>query len=569
MIKKDLWTKAIGLTLACTLLLGGCTKTVMEEKEVGRNNLVTAFIQQANTSSYIWKGWGAQRLQEDTGLSLELASIGTSVEDKLKLYMSSGTIPDIIGFKNLNQAKLYMDAGLLLPLDEKKDLLPAIFEDSNYELAIAYSRERLSNDSDKLLLMPVSIGTVAGDDYKSMPMLQWTAFKRCGLPQTDTLEDYLDVVEKMLKEKPLSNAGEVMYGFSLYQDDEGISVHTSALAYLYGIEMYSVSPFMETNMNDGSISSIFEEESFFKRALHFYFAANQRGLLDADSRNQTYSNLERKVNSGRVMLTLNQQMAEDYNERQAGYGNSNRLLDGYASLPAKDMKLFRESERLVGKNIYFAIYKNSDSVEEACKLLNWLYEEDTQFYLYNGPEGVIWEYDASGQPKVTEEGEAILANHSSQLGEGLGTLAEGSSPFGELGRARASLTTRGYALHHRYWEKEENSIKWALDEELMDFYGTSSLQEYLEKNDMTVKATNAVYMVAAAPANLERVIRELGNIVDTYSWDLIFAPTEADFERLWQEMEQRAYDCGMEQVENYYRVAWADALNISWTYLSK
>lgn len=569
MIKKDLWTKAIGLMLACSLLLGGCTKAVMEEKEVGRNNLVTAFIQQANTSSYIWKGWGAQRLQEDTGLSLELASIGTQVEDKLKLYMSSGTIPDIIGFKNLNQAKLYMDAGLLLPLDEKKDLLPAIFEDSNYEPAIAYSRERLSNDSDKLLLMPVSIGTVAGDDYKSMPMLQWTAFKRCGLPQIDTLEDYLDVVEKMLKEKPLSNAGEVMYGFSLYQDDEGISVHTSALAYLYGIDMYSVSPFMETNMNDGSISSIFEEESFFKRALHFYFAANQRGLLDADSRNQTYSNLERKINSGRVMLTLNQQMAEDYNEKQAGYGNSNRLLDGYASLPAKDMKLFQESERLVGKNIYFAIYKNSDSVEEACKLLNWLYEEDTQFYLYNGPEGVIWEYDASGRPKVTEEGEAILANHSSQLGEGLGTLAEGTSPFGELGRARASSTIGGYALHHGYWEKEENAIKWALDEELMDFYGTSSLQEYLEKNDMTVKATNAVYMVAAAPASLERVIRELGNIVDTYSWDLIFAPTEADFERLWQEMEQRAYDSGMEQVENYYRVAWADALNISWTYLSK
>lgn len=560
MIKKDLWTKGLGLAVACSLLLGGCVKTTSLEKEVGRNNLVTAFIQQANTSSCIWKGWGAQRLQEDTGLSLELASSGTQAEDKLKLYMSSGTIPDIIGFKNLNQAKLYMDAGLLLSLDEKKDLLPAIFQDPNYAQAIAYSREQLSNDSDNLLLMPVSIGTVAEDDYKSMPMLQWTAFKRCGLPQIDTMEDYLDVVEEMLKEKPLSNAGEVMYGFSLYQDDEGISVHTSALAYLYGLDLYSVSPFMETDMNDGSISSILEEGSFFKRALHFYFAANQKGLLDADSRNQTYSNLERKVSSGRVMLTLNRQMAEDYNEKQAGWGNSNRMLDGYAPLPAKDMKIFQESERVVGQNAYFAIHKNSSRVEDACKLLNWLYEEDTQFYLYNGPEGIIWEYDTSGQPRVTEEGEAVLTNHFSQLGDNLGTLAEGTAPFGELGRTRASLTTGGYALHHKYWEKEDNTIRWALDEELLDFYGTASFQEYLEENAMTVKATDAVYMVAAAPDNLYKILREVGNIVDTYSWHLIFASDEADFERLWQEMKQKAYDSGMEQVEKYYRVAWADAL---------
>lgn len=535
------------LLLSCLLFTGCMTDSRQEKETDAKNSTVTAFIQQADVQASTWKGWGAQRLYEDTGLTLELYSSGTYVEEKLKQYMVSGSIPDIIGFKSLNEAKLYMDAGLLLPLNEYKELLPAIFGDEDYELAITYSEKYLSNKSGELLLMPVSIGETADTDIREIPMLQWKAYEKTGLSPIGTLEDYLDVVEQMLKEKPLSDTGERMYGLSLYQDDEGMSVHTAALAYLYGIDMYMVSPLMEADMKTGKISSVFAEDSFFKRALHFYYEANRRGILDADSRSQTYSGLERKISSGRVMMTWNVEMAEQYNKRQAGYGSGRGQSDGYRAVAAEDLKLYREPNHITGKNQYFAIHRYSANAEEACRLLNWLYEEDTQFFLYNGPQGVIWEYDEEGQPYVTEQGKGLLSGNE-QLSGYQGTLEDGIKPFGELGRTPASLTEGGYSLSCRFWDKIP--------------------REYPGSGDMTVQANAGVYMVEAVPADLNRTIERIREMTDTVSWEMVYAEDEESFEALWQEMVFQAGELGMRRVEVHYERAWKQALNLAARYVT-
>ena len=102
---------------------------------------LTMFSQQSVTSeSGIWQGWGAQKLYEDLTIKLDLYPTGNEVEQKLNQYLAGGSLPDIIGFKGLDQAQLAMDADMLLPLDEYKELLPNIFENSYYEDAVGYSQ---------------------------------------------------------------------------------------------------------------------------------------------------------------------------------------------------------------------------------------------------------------------------------------------------------------------------------------------------------------------------------------------------------------------------------------------
>ena len=53
-------------------------------EESSEEVVLRAFIQQsASAESGVWQGWGAQKLLEDTGISIEFYPSGEDVEDKL------------------------------------------------------------------------------------------------------------------------------------------------------------------------------------------------------------------------------------------------------------------------------------------------------------------------------------------------------------------------------------------------------------------------------------------------------------------------------------------------------
>jgi putative aldouronate transport system substrate-binding protein len=166
---------------------------------------LTAFIQQSVTSeSGIWLGWGAKRLYEDTGIKLDFYPTGNEVEQKLQQYLAADDLPDIIGFKGLDQAQLAMNAEMLLPLDDYADKLPNLFANDLYTNAIAYSKDFTSNDTGKLLIMPTAIGPTGYNSYNWQPMLQWDAWKKAGKQIPATLEEYLDVAGHNAKGKAMN-----------------------------------------------------------------------------------------------------------------------------------------------------------------------------------------------------------------------------------------------------------------------------------------------------------------------------------------------------------------------------
>ena len=568
-IKKErVWLmRTAALAGALTLALGGCASgekqgasAASAEQEV----VLSAFVQQAVTSdSVLWEGWAAQKLYNDTNLKVDFYATGTEVEQKLKQYIAAGTLPDIIGFKDLDQAQLAMDAGLLVPLDEYKDKLPAIFGTEEYQSAISYSMENTSNNTGKLYIMPTSVGPVSYNAYNWVPMLQWDAYKQAGMPKINTLEDYLDVVEKMVELKPYTDSGEKVYGFSLFSDwDKYSALEIAALSYFYGIDTEYVSPLMETNVVTKETNCILREDSFYKRALRFYFMANQRGLLDPDSMTQSYSSLDKKFSEGRIMFSWFSWLSGTYNIDSSGHVNNAQRPDGYANVPAGDMKIYEAPDQIIGRNWYFAISKNCREIDKACEFLNWIYDPEVERYLYNGPEGGVWNYNEDGEPVVTEEGWHVINNKAEDIMPVRwgGAFQDGTYLLNALGLQASTIMDDGYTIGYRYWPSSLNANATLMQKEVNEMLGTDTLAEYLYKNDMVAKSTIAVNMIPPASDEMETRINAIGEIVRDYSWQMVYAKDNTEFESLWTVMVEKAEKQGLYDVESYYKNAWENAL---------
>ena len=558
-------TSAVLLCLSA-FLIAGCSGTASPGVETRDDEaVIRAYIQQAvTTESGIWEGWAAQKLYEDTGIRVDFQPTGSEVEQKLKQYIAAGTLPDILGFRNLEQAQMAMDAGLLLPLSDYQELLPSIFETEVYKKAVSYTREQASGGRGHLFIVPVSIGPASYNSYNWLPMLQWDAYRKAGFPRITTLEDYLDAAEQMTKVKPFTENGEKVYGFSLFSDwDKYSAMEIATLSFFYGIDTEYVSPLMETDVITLNMRSILEDDSFYRRALHFYFEANQRGLLDPDSRTQTYSNLEKKYSEGRILFSCFSWLTGTYNDVISGHVNNAEAPDGFACVPADDMKIYEAPDQTIGRNWYLAVCSNTKYPEKACEFLNWLYDPEVEAYLYNGPEGITWEYDENGEPCVTEEGWNIINNKYEDLmpeEAGGGCFQDSVDFLNSLGLQASTVMDNGYTICYRYWPSTRERSVTLLQREVNEMLGADTIAEYLSRNDMIAKSTMAVNMMPVVSDERKIKAEAIGEIVREISWRMVYAEDEEEFDSLWKSMQAQAEELGIEQVETFYQNAWKKAL---------
>lgn len=504
---KDRWTAA-ALAALCLAAAGCGTQSGSEERQEEKEDIVlTVLVQRAESNAAgTWEGEAAEKLYEDTGIRVEFYSNGSGDEKNLKQYLAAGTLPDLVGFRDLESAELLLGADVLLPLDEYEEELPGIFENGQYDTAVKYYREVWGGEEEHLYFIAASVGERGEDEYYWMPMMQWNAYQKAGTPEISTLEDYLDAAEQMQEQKPTTPLGERVYGFSLCGSWEEKNMQQPAsLSFLYGIDTGLVSPLMEISAEDGKIRAVTEDDSFYRRALLFYYEANQRGLLDPDSRTQTAENLKRKYAKGQILFSNFSWLTGDY------AGDDEEAADGYTAVPAADMQIYKEADALVGCGWYYGINKNSDSPEAVCELLSWLYEPENVSLLYSGNSDPVF-----SMPALTRA---------------------------SLGESPKSSGT-------------ENRI---LEQEILDWRGMS-LTESLNQNGQIQKGNAAVHMMDGLPDALQKKSDALQELITELSWDMIYAESQEAFESLWKQMTQESEAMGIKELKNYYEQSWKTAV---------
>ena len=149
---------------------------------------------------------------------------------------------------------------------------------------------------------------------------------------------------------------------------------------------------------------------------------------------------------------------------------------------------------------------------------------------------------------------------------GGGAFKDGVENLGTLGMEAATIMEDGYPLSYRYWPSTLDRNPTLMKKEVYQMLGTPSLADYLYQNDMVAEATQAIQMVGAPGQDLEHKIDEIGTVVKKYSWKMVYASGEEEFEKLWEEMKGQAKELGIQEVTDYYTENWEKALELAEKY---
>ena len=345
----------------------------------------------------IWK-----YLEEQLGV--EIRYVYLSPED-YTAGMASGNLPDIVSTKNklaeILENGLALNAGPYL-----EEYVPNLLKG---EARLTYDVFRqLVNDGEGFYFFPDRIG-YNGVGYSNTPynrgyVVRWDYYKELGYPPINSEDDYLNVLLQMHKNHPFTEEGYPTYLFGT-DNHAGYSTAFRAEVSLDYWAAYKYQNNIFTNeVLDGYTDP--EHSMFWSSMLWFnklYRAGKEDGSFDMDLFTQASEQYETKCARGQY-LGLHQGKASLYNAKVAEDPDT---LAGYGTVPTAAANQYTNVYQLLGNGSMYMwfISANSPHKEQALKLFNYMCDPDLLRELAAGEQGVTWEYDADGVPRMTEYGQ--------------------------------------------------------------------------------------------------------------------------------------------------------------------
>jgi putative aldouronate transport system substrate-binding protein len=439
---------------------------------------------------------------------------------------------------------------MVVNLDDHKDKLPNLY--ANAPTMIQYHRDYMSAGTGGLYALGNNVSSVstAYGTNNSGPYMRWDYYKEQGMPEITGLEDYLPLIKRITDAHPLTEDGQRVYGISLHPAFDGNYVQFGHyLSNDLGIANLHLG-FLEVDLAANTARSRLDDNSVYRRALKFYFTANQTGILDPDSVSQTYDNYAAKYNAGRVIWSQGRDGAGWNNPQREAAGT------GYALVPFKNEKILDfGAPNYLGSYVGYAVSQKTRDLDKSLALIDYLYSFDGLWKLRNGPRGVMWDLNADGEPYITRQGVDIRWNAASFPNGG--TLNEGLFRFTNM----PGLNT---GLKHPVYGRRIDGADWirmdyepqvsALVRDWQTAMNAADDVDYYTKNNMLV--TTPVAPMEAPPDTIREIDARIGNLVKTQSWLMILAKDEAEFNSLWTDMVTRARGMGLDASMQWWSAAW-------------
>lgn len=577
-VKRRSGCRFVVIALACILLLacGGCVPAG-EEQEL--EELVIRVYDPA--SDYVGEqgGWYGRILAEKFRIRLDF--LDTAEGDALQEA-------DLIIYHRTDKDGGTETKDLIKNLIEEKRLLnmePYLEEREiwEYEGQLRYWNQQLAEEGIYVIPTRISRMAVETPSEEEVPLygiyLRWEDYARAGYPRIRDRQELLEVLADMKScsdgthsESEGAVAGalgedsgksgtegyktgedsvpEHKAGVALYREPgDDILEQLARMVGAYGYEtlgfaMYRQNSLMDVGILDEDILLI--RENPLMEAVHWLWEANQAGLLDKESRTQDREAVLGKYERGLVLA---------YAEPSLG-------MEGYELGPVEDMEAVSHGCDPKGTlDTFVAVNSSAGDPDRILDLVSWLYSAegimDSGTHTAGktaGPLGLTWEV-SEGVPVLTEFGTAVTGGKDQKLPEGWG---EGTW---EEGRCRLSLqpvtaveaSPSGFLYNYTLWEsvvRREDAVyqDWRVKMEAGD------AMEYLMKNGNLAVIPSYVEPEGGEYEDTEEIrqLRQaLKPMIEESLWDILEAPDEESYERLWNEMVQEAEQMGYEKVLNF------------------
>ncbi|EAC5363195.1 ABC transporter substrate-binding protein [Listeria monocytogenes] len=555
-MSKYVATGLLGMTLLGSLAgCGGAAEsdTDAASSESGYDETITIDVYNG-LANYMGmqEGWFAKIVRDKFNMELNIIApnVAGNGDTLYQTRTAAGDLGDLIIVDNGQQYNELVEAGLLTDASEYYETMENV---QRFDAAV----QNLNKDADGLYGFPTSVSTLKATDPSEGldptfgAYVRWDLYGEQGYPEIGTLEDLLPVIQKMQEDNPTTDSGKKVYGFSLFSDWDGNMMNAGKqLVTYYG---YDESGFVLAKADGSDYQSILDSDSEYIRALKFYFEANQMGLVDPESTTQNYDTLFAKFQEGQVLFSWWPWLG------QAAFNTTTNLTDGkgFMLAPIQDQKIFSYGAEVYGGKQFIGIGSNAEDPERIAAFIDWLYSSEgvlansSQTSGSSGPEGLTWEMK-DGEPVLTEFGKQALLDGDGDVPEeyGGGSYKDGVSALNVNTVLPIDINPdTGFPYAYTMWESYQNETTDPVKEDWSkNMGGAESTIGYLEENDQLLVAPGASYVAPEDSSEISTLRNQAKATIIEYSWRMVFAKDEAEFDQLLKEMQETADGLGYQTV---------------------
>lgn len=555
-MSKYVATGLLGMTLLGSL--AGCggaaeSETDAASSESGYDETITIDVYNG-LANYMGmqEGWFAKIVRDKFNMELNIIApnVAGNGDTLYQTRTAAGDLGDLIIVDNGQQYNELVEAGLLTDASEYYETMENV---QRFDAAV----QNLNKDADGLYGFPTSVSTLKATDPSEGldptfgAYVRWDLYGEQGYPEIGTLEGLLPVIQKMQEDNPTTDSGKKVYGFSLFSDWDGNMMNAGKqLVTYYG---YDESGFVLAKADGSDYQSILDSDSEYIRALKFYFEANQMGLVDPESTTQNYDTLFAKFQEGQVLFSWWPWLG------QAAFNTTTNLTEGkgFMLAPIQDQKIFSYGAEVYGGKQFIGIGSNAEDPERIAAFIDWLYSSEgvlansSQTSGSSGPEGLTWEMK-DGEPVLTEFGKQALLDGDGDVPEeyGGGSYKDGVSALNVNTVLPIDINPdTGFPYAYTMWESYQNETTDPVKEDWSkNMGGAESTIGYLEENDQLLVAPGASYVAPEDSSEISTLRNQAKATIIEYSWRMVFAKDEAEFDQLLKEMQETADGLGYQTV---------------------
>ncbi|SIT66613.1 extracellular solute-binding protein [Microbacterium sp. RU33B] len=541
-----------GSLVSCTA--GGGEREAIEEFPESWDETITidVFDGLANYMG-IQQGWFAKLVEDKFNMKLNIIApnVAGGGDTLFNTRVAAGDLGDLIITDKGERLTELVEGGLLM---DATPYLPAMEHVSAYKPALDY----LNDGKDGVFGFPSNVSSLSPTEPSEglEPIfgayVRWDYYKELGYPEIDTVEDLLPILADMQAAHPTADNGNPTYAFSLFKDWDGnMMVAGKQTATFYG---YDELGFALARADGSDFQSILDPDSEYMRNLELYFEANQLGLLDPESTTQNYDTVYSKYQNGQVLFSWWPWLA------QAAYNTDANTAEGkgFMMAPVADQKSYSVGAEIYGGGQVFAIGSKAEDPERIAAFVDWLYSPEgayvnsSQVGASSGPQGLTWDVNDAGEPELTEFGREVFLQGGGVVPEewGGGNYADGVSALNLSAVVPVDVDpSTGLPYSYTLWPTYQESIADPLSEDWSAAMGgAASTMDYLKERDQILVATGASFTTPADSSEIETLRNQIKEIIKQFSWQMVSAESESQFDSLRKEMIDTANGLGYEKV---------------------
>lgn len=529
----------------------GSAPQVSHDKE-----LTLEFYDKAANYQGIQSGWYGKELKDELNIVLNIIAPQVS-GDANSLYQTrsaAGNLGDIIIIDNAEMQDC-IDAGLIMDIGDIIGNYPNLMKYSEQINAFNDSLEGVESGS--IFAIPCNMNSngpteFLGDTVYSAPRVPWDYFQELGEPEMKDTKDLLEMLAQMQAAHPVNEKGDKAYAISLWPDWDKNSIETvNQLTKWYGQEVKE-SVLLGT---DHSIMPLTDKDGAYYRMLHFLYEANQMGLVDPDSATQDWNAACDKMKEKRVYLFW-------YNW-QRGFWNTpdkGQNRDFYVCAPVEDLNIYQASDAYFGEERAWGI---GSQVDEETKLrimeyLDWLCTPASLTLQHAGQEGLIYTVNDDGTYTLTEDGLNRFTDDvqvPEELGGGLWNDGNNQVNQWIVGSIERNPET-GDLFATDMWTSYLAANQTVTTKEWAERYGAVNEVEYFKAKGSLNPVANINVALESDSTDIALVRSQCGTLVCDYSWRMIFAGSDAEFDTMWDDMVSQLEGFGWNDLVSFDTVKY-------------